>query len=375
MTSTQTQHSETVDTTPAQYDEHTDATVTQDLPKTPYNDRFVSEYRQFANGNSIPISELTVSGANLYQSALAILAEYDLLTVAGTARSKILLSGYDKTTCTYVINRIEKTIDVSVKSMAQAVVDTYDKYYNMEFMWNTMLRTWRRAPVELKEGQKYDPLSFSKRDRETTLGRAGMTLLVKTFRNCLTETIRRCLNNAPVDKWDSSRASFKYDGRVVQSVDFCDYVDDLLKQYWKIALFTPELTEFRAVTSAVAKLTKQEKEQRLVEYAKKQEENEQKATEAVVTHIDNLNESKVVDTDVSCGGHVKMFSTTSQSRTGNPWTGNHDSSQKNYILEAPVSEHVDTVEQVDTTEQPKKRVISSGKQKSGKNQKWKKVSK
>jgi len=335
--------------------------VVYDVQATPYNDRFVAEYRELANGTQIPISDVFVSGANLYQSALAILAEYDLLTVAGTAKSKILLGGYNKMTCKYLVNKVEKTIDVSVKDMAKAVVDTYDEYYNSEFMWNTMLKNWRYVSAELEEGQKYDPYSFSKRDRETTLGQAGMTLLIKAFRNHLTETIRKCLNNAPISRWDSGRASFKQGGKTRCSADFCEYVDHLLKQYWKIALFTPELTEFRAVTSAVSELAKQEKQQRRDEYAKQCEEEEMRAAQEYgVVYVDNVDGLQVVqEKKPSPGGHVKMFDTPDNSRTGNPWNGAHG--QKKQVSEKSVPKQADTTEQ--TSEQPQKRVISSGGQK------------
>jgi len=344
-----------------QYSDDMDNTVVvHDLPKTPYNDRFVAEYRELANGTQIPISGVFVSGANLYQSALAILAECDLLTVAGTAKSKILLGGYNKMTCTYVVKKVEKTLDVSVRDMAKAVVDTYDKYYNSEFMWGTMLKNWRHVAEELQEGQKYDPYAFSKRDRETTLGQAGMTLLVKAFRNHLTETVRRCLNNAPIDKWDSGRASFRQGGKTLCCADFCDYVDDLLKQYWKIALFTPELTEFRAVTSAVSELAKQEKQQRRDEYAKQREEDEKRAAQEYgVVYVDNVDGSQVVQkASVPLGGHVKVYK-TSGSRSGNPWNGEHG--QKKQVAEKPVPKQAETAEQ--PNEQPQKRVISSGGQK------------
>ena len=369
------------------YQQNSTSVVKSDdnVSRTPYNDRFIAELVSFDDG-SLPLGDLCVSKANLYYSALAILAECDLLSTYTGTKSKTLLNGYNNITCKYTARKVEKTVNVSIKTMAQRVVELYDKYYTSEFLYGTILGNWRWTK-QRSEDQKYDPCSFSKGEMLVPLKSASIPLLVKTFRIYLVETVKRLFpRNLDETEWDSGAATYRRGNAVLSSIEFCDFAEVLLDQYWKVILFTPELSEFKSVIHAASEAVKLERQQKQDEYRRKREEEEKTgALEYGAVYIDNVKDSQIrqpiqksqnTTQHVSLPrGHVKQYTTRQYAK--NAWVKSTDPVSTDQSISAnsvssnppapidsvtqPVSDVITTqpVANVITT-QPSKRTIKSG---------------
>jgi hypothetical protein len=190
-----------------------------------------------------------------------------------------------------------------------------------------------------------------------------MPLLVKTFRIYLVETVKRFFpRNLSESDWDSGAATFRRGNSVMSTIEFCDYAEVLMAQYWKIILLTPELTEFRNVMHVASEAVRLERQHKQDEYHRKREEEEKNATlEYGAIYVDHAAEYSQIETQpqkttvsgTAPHSYVKQYATHTYS--GNPWT-----KKPNAPIESPVSVDATVVVSETVSMKPQKRIIKSG---------------
>jgi len=199
----------------------------------------------------------------LYLSALAILAECECLEESKDLREKELLNGYNEVISTLTNqDNTTKAYRVSVHNIAKSVILLNDKHSGLEFVEHTMHRNWRWTSDPEQDG--YDPYRFSKGELKVALKEAGMTLLVKTFRLYLMETVKRFFPSSwTPDRWDAASASYRAGKSSLCSYAFIEYVSNLIALYDKISLLSPNLDEFKKVVTVAAEVGKRERAEKI----------------------------------------------------------------------------------------------------------------
>ena len=186
------------------------------------------------------LDRVFASRADLYLFALTILADCEHLEKKKDTRSKQFLAGYTK---------LPGANGFSAKNAAKAVVDLYDNFSGENFagaVFGNNRWTGRKMDTELG----FDPYAFSKRELTTPLGMAGMTLLIKGFRLYLEEAVRRMFpRKVSEDEWSSRRSEATYGKQHRSSAAFIEAVDVLMNVFDRVRTLSPNLDEYRQVTT------------------------------------------------------------------------------------------------------------------------------
>lgn len=223
----------------------------------PFNKRFMDEVGYF-RGNAIEAGKLKVSNANLYLVALTILAECECLEVSGKARERELLKGYEKVVAKLEVDGTIKTYPVSIRKIANEVVALHDFYKEHEFLECTMMKNWKWMNDSKEEG--FDPYRLSKGESEVRLCDAGITLLVKSLRMYLMETVKRFFQGVrDQEEWGLSHVATYRSGKITRSSnDFTLFVDSMMNLYDYMCCLSPTLDEIKKVSSDAFLAGKQE---------------------------------------------------------------------------------------------------------------------
>ena len=198
-----------------------------------------------------PMGAIHLSLSNLYETAFAIVAWCDLLgTKTHLARDRLLLEAFTGVKVTVEDRKTVTERTVSIKKMAEKVLELYKDYYEMEFLDSTLCRNHRAT-------RNTSPFG-TEDDARTSLGQAGLTALVRAFTFYLEHTVRNMFERRlDVSEWVSSAATYTLgfgDERVSRSsADFSVFAEALLDLYDDLCLLSSDCSEFEALEAAALK--------------------------------------------------------------------------------------------------------------------------
>ena len=220
-------------------------------------DDFNKEKVVCSDGVERPIGVIHCCRANAFWSAYAILAYCDQLEAKGhLTRDRLLLKAFTSLTLQQKSGKTTTDRVVSMRDLAQKVVDLYDNYLDFQFVETTILANHRPGKGAYCSLWTSETNANGKKvlnpteEGKTMLSRASMSQLVRTFTFYLVETVRRMFpRGLDESEWESSAATYVVEnarGRSTQSsADFATFAEVLLEVYDEVCLMSEDCHEYQ----------------------------------------------------------------------------------------------------------------------------------
>ena len=241
----------------------------------PYSERFLNNSVKVSSDKNLYLKDRWVSTASLYDVALTILARIEYLEDphnSSLTRNYCFLQGFKNLTVNYEIEGKYKKSIISIKEIAEKILEIAETYRNQEFsriLYKNFVSTSVNKPFKKSNGTsefKPDQFKFFLNESNVSLMQSDIVLLVKALRLYLTQVVIMIFNSSNPKKWIPEEATYKNQG----FAEYSDFVKKILNQCKIILTLSENIDEVRKVKRDAEKAAKNEMtEKREQKYSQK----------------------------------------------------------------------------------------------------------